>query len=143
MIDKDLIMMQLELTNSRLDKIDTQFSRIFEAQSEMNIVLTRNTITVEQHHRRSTLMEKIMARHHKRLDNLEKEITGMRSDLTSVSSELAPVKEHVTEVSKMVHVIFGLPPIVKFVAGLLTVITMGYGVLEIVKKIVTATSGVK
>lgn len=122
--DQELIMLQLKLINDRLEKFDDLFGKLFESQSDMNITLTRNTITVEQHHRRSTILEKIVARFHKRLDTIEKKILLIRTDLD-------PVKAHVTEVSKMVHFITGLPSVVKFLVGLFTLITMFFGIKDL------------
>lgn len=60
-----------------LEDVERVLEKVTDKQAEQSEILTRNTITVEQHHRRSTL--------------LEQEIKRMETDM-------AEVREHVQQV---------------------------------------------
>ena len=132
--------MYLSAMNTRLDKVDGLLEKLFDTLNDNQVVLERNTITVEQHHRRSLALEKLQMRSQKRADKAEKDLAEVRlatlnlaNDIKDMRDEFTEVKTNMVTLNRWTTVFAGIPGFVKFLSLLCGFIIGAYGVYAIVK----------
>ena len=141
--DDKFLAMQLESVNTRLGEFAELFNKLFETVNEMRVVLERNTVTVEQHHRRSTTLEKLQISLQKRLEQSEKTLASlkdvfvhMNTEVAGIAADLVPIKSHVSRVSSAINCFTGfftgIPQFLKLISLIFGVVIGAYGVYSIV-----------
>jgi len=131
--EEAIIETHMEHLNKRLDRFDNLFEKIFDRQDEFSKVLERNTITVEEHHKRSTMLETIIGSIKRAFESLEKRISALEQKVDEVEDDITPIKKHVGEVNALFHLFSWMPKIVQGLILVLTFVTAVYGLVSIVK----------
>lgn len=129
-VDREVFEVHMKNLYKRLDEQSSLTTKLFQKQDEMNTVLTKNTVVVNQHHQRSTNLESVVEKVVETLEKISVRLGLVESELKTVESELKPIKVHVSSVSKIVAFLFGLPAVVKFVGATFTTILAGYGLYK-------------
>lgn len=131
----EILATQLRAINDRMNNIHTDVAQVFEKINDVRLVLERNTLTVEEHHRRSKLLEKLQISIQKRVDAAEKLMKELGDTVSQLSKRLDPVEKNVSRVSWIIQIFMGMPVVVKWVSSIFTMIILGYGVFAIIRDI--------
>lgn len=78
-----------------LSGLSSDIKRLSSKQEKQNETLLRNTITVEEHHKRSLNLEK-------KMDSLEFQV---KQDLRSIENEIEPIRLHIKGIGFLVKLI--------------------------------------
>jgi archaellum component FlaC len=98
-------------------------------------VLLRNTITVEDHKRRSDLLEANQQKFLETLDSVAKSFNIMSQDLHKIQLEIEPIKKHVTSVQRIMSLLIAIQDnkatILKIIIAItIVLVTVGLSIKE-------------
>ena len=113
--------------NNRLDRFDDLLDKLFDRQEEMAKILERNTVTVEEHHKRSTNLEILVNSLKSALDALASKFTLLEDEVEEIKDDVTPIKNHVSEVSSVMHFLAWTPKFIKAIILIITLVTTVYG----------------
>jgi len=133
--EEALIEVHMDHINNRLDKFDNLFSKLFDRQDEFSRILERNTVIVDEHHKRSTNLETIVNSIKSALEALANKFTLLENDVNKIEADVEPIKAHVKNVDVVFHIWSSVPKVMKFIVLLLTLISSCYGIFTMFKSI--------
>ncbi len=127
----------------KLNRFDHQFNKVFDRMDKQNGVLQRNTVVVEEHHKRSTTLENMMAQHEKAINEITISLQKLNSrlDLHVLAQENYEksnerYKEKVDKLDNITVFFSGLPTFFKLVIAILTMTSFGFSIVKIVSKFI-------
>lgn len=142
MADKDqnsYLEIQFKQIFDKLGRVDVQLGKVFDRMDKQNGVLQRNTVVVEEHHKRSTTLENMMGQHEKAIHEIVVSLQKLNSrlDLHELGQENSEkenkkYKEKVDKLDGITVFFGGIPFLVKLAVGLLTTITLSFGVIKMI-----------
>lgn len=134
-IDLQLLKLQFQQINDKLNHHNNLFEKLFDRMDSMNNVLIKNTAIVDEHQKRSTQMENVMGSYKVQLETLSIKMTKIHGDLERVDADVKPIKAHVAEMTGFMGFVKGMPSFLKIIILLLTLLTSGYGVIKMLQEI--------
>ena len=133
-----LLEIQFKQIFDKLKSNEELINKIFERLDNMNSILQRNTVVVEEHHKRSTTLENMMASHEKVLHELAMSIQKLNSrmdvfdnQLQRTNNDIRPLKNKVENLGRFALFIDGIPSVITFSISILTLISLGYAVFKL------------
>lgn len=142
MADGDVKLSQTEMNAIylRLEKFDTNIGKIFDLLNEVRITMAKNTHVLEEHHSRSTKLERIQALLQRRQRAAEKALQSMTDTLIKVQEgidalelNLEPIKTEVDSTKKVKIFLGGFGPIAKWLSLICGAIIAVYGAVAIIR----------
>jgi chromosome segregation ATPase len=107
-LSKEVFEVHIQYTKEALEDLKKSVGLIFHKIDQQEKTLTRNTITVEQHEKRSLHIEqrqdeslKVIEELHKGMIAQKKAFEALADRFTVFEQELTPIKTHVKEVKKI------------------------------------------
>jgi len=130
---KDLIQVHSDMINKRLDRFDDLFDKIYSKMDENNTILSKLTVIVDEHQRRSTALEKIVDVMKESFAYIQQDLLKLAREIKDVSEDVEPLKLEMVKVTKTYHFFSGVPIVVKGLLLICTLTTSLFGLWQIVK----------
>ena len=151
LLSKDVFEIYMKLTKDSLDELKDKTGLLFHKLDQHEKTLVRNTVTVEDHKRRSENIEERQEEFLSLVSNIKDQLSTISESLikidnrvTDIEDDMTPIKTHITEVKNvtnflnLIYTNRGL--IIKIVLTLFAAISgVYYGVdttAETVKKVI-------
>jgi chromosome segregation ATPase len=133
---RDLIETHLFYIRESMSDLKNTNVAILNRLTSQEEVLLRNTITVEDHKRRSNLLEQNQAEFVKTLKDISDSFKRLSTTVNQIESELQPIKTHVRSVERFVKFLIVLNDnkgtIAKILAFMITIsVSTYFGVIEL------------
>lgn len=129
-IDKEMFELYMSGIQTSLNKLDDNVIKLFERQSEMNITLAKNTVTVTQHHARSTRLENVQEKMIASIQEIHLNLADLKNDVIRIDRDVMPIKAHVTKLEKSMMFFMNLPKSIKFMLIFLIVLFVLVGIIN-------------
>jgi hypothetical protein len=125
-IDKEVFDVHMKNITKGLDVLHDKTTKLFESQSKMNAILAKNTVTVKEHHIRSTRLEEIQVEMLKTIEKVnsemkltQREIEIVDNKVGEIQTSLEPIEEHVESMNKGFVLFTKIPSFIKWALGLI------------------------
>jgi len=130
-----LIQMSIKHLHDQVSSLSNAVQKLADNQTAMNEILIRNTVTVEDHHKRSTTIEIWAAKVEDRYAETNKAVIDISNTIQNLNKTVTKHDAHVTRVDKIVNFIDGIPVVLKVVLMIVTIVSGLYGLFTFIQKI--------
>lgn len=122
-IDKSMFELHMRNMQESMSRVNDSITKLFERQDEMNVVLTKNTVIMEEHHRKSGLIEIEQADLRALIATANTDAAKMEKSIESIEKDLKPIKTHVASVSNTMAFLSGIPMSIRVVGSIVIAVT--------------------
>jgi chromosome segregation ATPase len=134
-LSKDVFEAHMTQIHKNMDAMNNNIVKLFERQDDMNVVLTKNTVVVKEHHARSNRFETVVEEISERFVELGNQFielkTEVRSNISDLEDDIEPIKNHVSQVSDFFGFIRTMPKFLKTIVLILTIASSSIGIFTI------------
>jgi len=100
-VQKDLFQAHIDFLNISIEEIKAQLEKVLIKIEQNDRTLLRNTIIVDEHHKRSTYLEAQQESILRTLKIISEKIRQLDEDVKDVNFDFKSIKNHVNEVNKL------------------------------------------
>lgn len=104
-LTKEVFEVHLEYLRKDLTEIRTGIIRLNDRVDAQDKTLLRNTITVEEHQRRSTMLEESQSEIIDTLKSISDAVGAVKAQANGIEEELIPIKNHTQQVNKFLRLL--------------------------------------